>query len=111
MCGSYVGDAEPGVWLKCGSCGEESALHESTKGESEMELEKIKGTVRKFLGTRGFGFIESQDGRQFFVHQSEVDMDGWRFLEPGWKVEFLPIVTERGPKAVKVKIISRSETK
>ena len=76
-----------------------------------MELKKIKGTVKKFLGGRGFGFIDGENETEYFVHQTEVDMDGWRHLEPGWTVEFLPVDTERGPKAAKVKIISRSETK
>ena len=47
------------------------------------------GVVRKWLGEKGFGFIVPDDGGDdVFVHQSVIEMDGFRQLEEGQKVEF-----------------------
>jgi len=60
-----------------------------------------KGTVKRWLSMRGYGFITTEDGRDVFVHNSEIQ--GKNSLSEGEKVEFEVIDTGRGPKAVKVK--------
>jgi len=60
-----------------------------------------RGTVKRWLSMRGYGFITSEDGRDIFVHNSEIQ--GKNSLKEGEKVEFEVIDTGRGPKAVKVK--------
>jgi len=60
-----------------------------------------KGTVKRWLSMRGYGFITTEDGRDVFVHNSEIQ--GKNSLTEGEKVEFEVIDTGRGPKAVKVK--------
>jgi len=60
-----------------------------------------KGTVKRWLSMRGYGFITAEDGRDVFVHNSEIQ--GKNSLVEGEKVEFEVIDTGRGPKAVKVK--------
>jgi CspA family cold shock protein len=60
-----------------------------------------KGTVKRWLSMRGYGFITAEDGRDVFVHNSEIQ--GKNSLKEGEKVEFEVIDTGRGPKAVKVK--------
>jgi len=60
-----------------------------------------KGTVKRWLSMRGYGFITSEDGKDVFVHNSEIQ--GKNSLSEGEKVEFEVIDTGRGPKAVKVK--------
>jgi len=60
-----------------------------------------KGTVKRWLSMRGYGFITTEDGRDVFVHNSEIQ--GKNSLKEGEKVEFEVIDTGRGPKAVKVK--------
>ncbi len=47
----------------------------------------MTGKVRKY-GKRGFGFITGDDGGDYFVHQSSILMDGYRFLQVGDKVTF-----------------------
>ena len=63
-----------------------------------------KGTVTKWLEGRGYGFIKCEDGKEIFVHNS--DIQGKSSLGEGEKVEFEVIDKGRGPRAVKVKPIS-----
>ena len=64
-----------------------------------------EGTVKWFNDTKGFGFIESSDGQDVFVHQSEIQGEGYRSLSEGAKVEFELAQGDKGPKAVQVKQI------
>ena len=64
-----------------------------------------QGTVKWFNDTKGFGFIQSDDGQDVFVHQSEIQSDGFRSLAEGAKVEFELSQGDKGPKAVSVKQI------
>ena len=64
-----------------------------------------EGTVKWFNDTKGFGFIESSDGQDVFVHQTEIQGEGFRSLSEGQKVEFELTQGDKGPKAVQVKVI------
>ncbi len=64
-----------------------------------------EGTVKWFNDTKGFGFIESSDGQDVFVHQSEIQGEGYRSLTEGAKVEFELTQGDKGPKAVQVKLV------
>ncbi|GAB4564177.1 MAG: cold-shock protein [Anaerolineae bacterium] len=57
--------------------------------------ERIVGTVKWFNGTKGYGFLTRDDGGDVFVHYSAIQMDGFRTLEEGERVEF---EVEQGPK-------------
>ena len=63
-----------------------------------------KGTVARWLGDRGFGFIKCEDGKEVFVHNS--DIQGKSSLIEGEKVEFEVTQGDKGPRAAKVKQIS-----
>ncbi|KAL7616851.1 glycine-rich protein 2-like [Lactuca sativa] len=54
------------------------------------ETNRYEGTVKWFSGQKGFGFIAPADdsGEDLFVHQSEIKMEGFRFLRDGQRVEF-----------------------
>ena len=57
------------------------------------------GTVKFFDATRGFGFIQPEDGaKDVFVHKSAVESAGMSTLTEGQKVNF-DVVTERGKTA------------
>ena len=59
------------------------------------------GTVKWFNPTKGFGFIEPEDGGQdVFVHISAVERAGMSSLNEGQKVSFDVEPDARGPKAV-----------
>jgi len=46
------------------------------------------GTVKWFNSEKGYGFIESEQGSDVFVHYSAIKADGYRTLAEGDKVEF-----------------------
>jgi CspA family cold shock protein len=64
------------------------------------------GTVKWFNDSKGFGFITSDEGQDLFVHHSDIQVDGYRTLAEGAKVEFEVIQGEKGPRAKDVKPIS-----
>lgn len=61
------------------------------------------GTVKWFNRTKGYGFIEREEGEDVFVHYSAIDMEGFRTLEEGDKVEFEITEGPKGPQAAKVR--------
>ena len=66
-----------------------------------------QGTVRWFSKLRGYGFILARDGTEFFVHFSDIQMDGYRNLEEGERVSFLRVDAGKGPKAERVRPVRR----
>ena len=65
-----------------------------------------KGVVSWFNDIRGFGFIVDEDGRDIYVHYSEVIRDGFKTLNVGEKVVFEIIDEDVAPKATEVRIIN-----
>ena len=60
------------------------------------------GTVKWFNETKGFGFIEREDGPDVFVHFSAIKGDGFKTLSDGQKVEFTVTDGQKGPQAENV---------
>ena len=63
------------------------------------------GTVKWFNRTKGFGFIERDEGDDVFVHFTAINMDGYRKLEEGQRVEFSIEEGPKGPQAANVQVI------
>ena len=61
-----------------------------------------KGTVKWFNAEKGFGFITSEEGKDLFVHFSEIQKDGFKTLEEGEKVTFDVKEGQKGPQAANV---------
>jgi CspA family cold shock protein len=65
----------------------------------------MRGTIKRIIRDRGFGFISAEDGKEVFFHRSALAEENFDTLEEGADVEF---DTEKGPKglrAVNVKTI------
>ena len=60
------------------------------------------GTVKWFNDSKGFGFIEQEDGSDVFVHFSEIKSDGFKSLSEGARVTFDVEQGQKGPAAVNV---------
>jgi CspA family cold shock protein len=63
-----------------------------------------KGIIRRLLEHRGFGFIQSEDGRNVFFHRSEVLQVSFQALQEGQTVEFAVEETPQGSKARRVRV-------
>ncbi len=61
----------------------------------------MKGTVKFFESSKGFGFITAEDGKEYFVHSSGLAPGVT--LNKGDSVEFEVEQGDKGPKAAKVK--------
>jgi len=55
-----------------------------------------KGKVKWFNDTKGYGFIEQEQGEDVFVHFSAIQMDGFKTLAEGQQVEFELKTGEKG---------------
>ena len=63
----------------------------------------MKGTVKWFNKTKGYGFITKEAGGEVFVHYSAIQAEGYKDLEENEAVEFDEEQGDKGPKAVNVR--------
>lgn len=69
-----------------------------------MDSAQVKGVIRKVKG--GYGFIAGYDGKDYFMHWTAMQKgNDFRKLTVGDRVEFQPIESERGPRAVEVLVV------
>ena len=66
--------------------------------------EKERGTVKWFNATKGYGFIQREQGGDVFVHYSAIPSDGYRSLNQGDVVEF---EVQDGPKGLQAANVTR----
>ncbi|MBQ3225481.1 MAG: cold shock domain-containing protein [Clostridia bacterium] len=62
----------------------------------------MTGKVKWFNAEKGFGFIESADGTDVFVHFSAINMEGYKTLDEGMEVSFEVVEGAKGPQAANV---------
>jgi CspA family cold shock protein len=62
------------------------------------------GTVKWFNDAKGYGFISQEGGEDVFVHHSAIQMDGFRTLKEGDRVEF---DVAQGPKGLQAANVRR----
>ena len=62
----------------------------------------VKGTVKWFNDSKGFGFIEQENGDDVFVHHSAINSDGFKSLNEGERVSFEVEEGQKGPAAANV---------
>lgn len=60
------------------------------------------GTVKWFNDSKGFGFIEQENGKDVFVHHSAINSTGFKSLSEGDRVTFDVVQGPKGPAAANV---------
>ncbi len=63
------------------------------------------GTVKWFNSSKGFGFIEQEDGPDVFVHHTAINAEGYKSLNEGDKVTFDIEQGQKGPAAANVSVV------
>ena len=63
---------------------------------------ELKGTVKWFNESKGYGFISPEEGKDVFVHFSEIKMEGFKSLNEGQEVQFDVTDGPKGPQATNV---------
>lgn len=71
-------------------------------GDKKEEEVEVKGKVKWFNNSKGYGFIGRDDGPDVFVHYSAIAGDGYRTLQEGDSVEFEIVQGPKGPQAANV---------
>lgn len=66
----------------------------------------MTGIVKWFNDSKGFGFIEAENGSDVFVHQSSIQASGFRSLSEGQRVEFDLTSGPKGQQASNVHLLS-----
>lgn len=66
------------------------------------------GRIKWFSNTKGYGFIQTESGKDVFVHYSSIQMDGYKSLDKGDKVEFELLSSEKGEQAQNVQIVEKA---
>ncbi|HYS07348.1 MAG TPA: cold-shock protein [Myxococcales bacterium] len=63
-----------------------------------------QGTVKWFNDSKGFGFISQEGGEDVFVHHTAIQMEGFRSLAEGDRVEFEVV---KGPKGLQAQNVRK----
>jgi CspA family cold shock protein len=74
---------------------------EKVRGEGKY---MVNGTVKWFNDSKGFGFIEQENGEDVFVHFSAIIGDGFKSLAEGDRVTF---EVTKGPKGLQAANVTR----
>ena len=70
---------------------------------------KTHGTVVRVFAEEGYGFIQTEDGREFFFERDSVTGDDWSILDVDSRVRFREMSGDAGPYAVAVSVIGSGE--
>ncbi|HDS01906.1 MAG: cold-shock protein [Desulfobulbaceae bacterium] len=62
----------------------------------------VEGTVKWFNESKGFGFIQQDNGGDVFVHHTAIQGQGFKTLAEGERVKFEVIEGKKGPAAENV---------
>ena len=100
MCGFFMRSQDPRLPARLNNSG--FLIKRLGKSVIERSLAVKEGTVKWFNASKGFGFIEQDNGGDVFVHYSAIVTDGFKTLDEGARVQFEVVDGPKGPAADKV---------
>ncbi len=74
------------------------------RGDVKHHEETPRAIVSTLFPERGYGFLTTIDGREFYFHKNSVLGDKFKDLKIGMKVRFVEELGEKGPQASTVKV-------
>lgn len=78
----------------------------SLQADLEREYPMPKGTIKRLIADRGFGFIQTEQGTDLFFHRSEIQDVEFGSLIEGQEVEFdMGRGRDDRPRAVRVRLV------
>ena len=81
-------------------------MHGTINIKNDKEIVAMaEGIVKWFNDSKGFGFIEQEDGPDVFVHHTGINATGFKSLNEGDRVSFDIEDGQKGPAAVNVTVI------
>lgn len=81
---------------------EEATEQEAASPSDSSSGDQKNGRVKWFNNSKGYGFIERDDGPDVFVHYSSIGGDGYKSLREGEEVTFSIVDGAKGPQAANV---------
>jgi len=69
----------------------------------------MQGRVKWFNNQKGYGFIQGENSKQYFVHYKSIETDGFKTLSENDDVEFEPGENNKGLLAQNVRILNQNE--
>jgi CspA family cold shock protein len=94
MAGQFLSEGTIHFILQC-----DALRFEILKIFEKEEVIMTNGTVKWFNDSKGFGFIEQEDGPDVFVHHSAINASGFKSLREGDSVTFDIEQGQKGPSA------------
>ena len=65
----------------------------------------MKGSIQRYFFSKGYGFIDAEDGSSYFFHISNVDIPEGQYPKSGQGVAFELVENYKGKEAVGVKLV------
>lgn len=59
----------------------------------------MKGRIMWFNETKNYGFIKGEDGENYFVHKSQLNLNGLDYAKKDAEVDFIKVETDKGLQA------------
>ncbi|MEG1494769.1 MAG: cold shock domain-containing protein [Bacilli bacterium] len=63
----------------------------------------VRGRVKWFNGSKGYGFASYEDRDDIFIHYSAIDYEGYKTLSEGQLIDFELVETTKGLQAINIK--------